>query len=89
MPPWCEFRQPERLRATEWPISPAGRRSGHKSPIQDDLYSDFGRALGYSIFTEGETSDKLRSNLLEAVSLHFADAEMRRRLVQMHYQASG
>lgn len=43
------------------------------------------RALGHSIFTQGETWDELRGNVLEAVSLHFAEAIVRPRLVQMHY----
>jgi hypothetical protein len=43
------------------------------------------RALGHAIFTEGETWEELRSNLLEAVCLHFEDAPSRPRLVQMHY----
>ncbi len=45
----------------------------------------FARALGYAIFTQGETWDELRANMLEAVSLHFEDATTRPRLVQMHY----
>jgi predicted RNase H-like HicB family nuclease len=43
------------------------------------------RALGHAIFTEAETWEELRSNVLEAVSLHFEDAQERPRLVQMHY----
>lgn len=43
------------------------------------------RALGHGIFTQGETWDELRNNVLEAVSLHFDDATSRPRLVQMHY----
>jgi hypothetical protein len=45
----------------------------------------YARALGYSIFTQADTWDELRANLLEAVSLHFEDATARPRLVQMHY----
>ena len=45
----------------------------------------FARALGHSIFTQGETWDELRRNVLEAVSLHFEEATARPRLVQMHY----
>ena len=33
----------------------------------------YARALGHSIFTEGETWDELRTNALEAVALHFED----------------
>jgi predicted RNase H-like HicB family nuclease len=43
------------------------------------------RALGYAIFTEGETWEELRANVLEAVELHFEDNPARPRLVQMHY----
>ena len=45
----------------------------------------YARALGHGIFTQGETWDELRGNVLEAVSLHFDDASARPRLVQMHY----
>jgi hypothetical protein len=45
----------------------------------------YARALGHSIFTDAETWDELRANVLEAVSLHFEDATTRPRLVQMHY----
>lgn len=43
------------------------------------------RALGHSIFTEAETWEELRTNVLEAVSLHFEEAAVRPRLVQLHY----
>jgi len=43
------------------------------------------RALGHPIFTEAETWDELRANVLEATSLHFEDEPMRPRLVQLHY----
>lgn len=45
----------------------------------------FARALGHSIFTQAESWDELRRNVLEAVSLHFEEATTRPRLVQMHY----
>ncbi len=45
----------------------------------------YARALGHSIFTQADTWDDLRANVLEAASLHFEDAAMRPRLVQMHY----
>ena len=37
------------------------------------------------MFTEGETWDELRSNILEAVALHFEDGPERPRLVQLPY----
>ncbi len=45
----------------------------------------FARALGHAIFTEAETRKELRENVLEAASLHFEDAAVRPRLVQLHY----
>ena len=43
------------------------------------------RALGHSIFTEADSWEELRSNVLEAVSLHFEGESGRPRLVQLHY----
>jgi predicted RNase H-like HicB family nuclease len=43
------------------------------------------RALGYSIFTEAETWDELRANVLEAISVHFENARVFPRLAQLHY----
>jgi len=44
-----------------------------------------GRALGHAIFTEGDTWEELRANVLEAASLHFEDSETRPRMIQLHY----
>ena len=43
------------------------------------------RALGRAIFTQADTWDELRANVLEATSLHFEDSEIQPRLVQLHY----
>ena len=45
----------------------------------------FARALGHAIFTEADTWEELRKNVLEAVSLHFEESDIRPRLVQLHY----
>lgn len=45
----------------------------------------YARALGQSIITQADTWDELRANVIEAVSLHFEDAAIRPRLLQMHY----
>jgi predicted RNase H-like HicB family nuclease len=46
----------------------------------------YARALSQPIFTQAETWEELRANVLEAVSLHFEDASSERpRLVQLHY----
>jgi predicted RNase H-like HicB family nuclease len=43
------------------------------------------RALGHGIFTQGETWEELRANVLEATSLHFEEGPVHPRLVQLHY----
>ena len=43
------------------------------------------RALGHAIFTEAETWDELRANVVEAVELHFEDGPVHPRMVQLHY----
>ena len=43
------------------------------------------RALGHAIFTQAETWEELRANVLEATSLHFEDSAATPRLVQLHY----
>ena len=45
----------------------------------------YARALGHAIFTEAETWDELRKNVLDVVSLHFEDGDVRPRIVQLHY----
>ena len=40
-------------------------------------------ALGHSIFTEAETWEELRANVLEALSLHFEDEIVRPSLVSL------
>ncbi len=41
------------------------------------------KALGYSIYTEGETLDKLKENIRDAVKCHF-DEKDRPRIVRLH-----
>jgi predicted RNase H-like HicB family nuclease len=43
------------------------------------------RDLGHGIFTEAETWEELRANVLEATSLHFEDGPVHPLLVQLHY----
>lgn len=45
----------------------------------------YARALGHAIFTEAETWEELRANVLEATSLHFEGEAVQPRLVQLHY----
>ena len=43
------------------------------------------RALGQAIFTEAETWEELRDNVLEVTSLHFDDAAESPKLIQLHF----
>ena len=43
------------------------------------------RALGHAIFTEAETWEELRANVLEATTLHFEEGLGQPRLIQLHY----
>ena len=45
----------------------------------------FARALGQAIFTQEETWEELRTNVLDATSLHFEGSSVSPRLVQLHY----
>jgi hypothetical protein len=45
----------------------------------------YARALGHGIFTEAETWQELRANVLEAVSVHFEGGQVHPKLVQLHY----
>lgn len=45
----------------------------------------FARALGYAIFTQADTWDELRTNAVEAATLHFEDSKEQPKLIQLHY----
>lgn len=42
------------------------------------------QGLGHSIFTQGDSLDELRKNVLDAVRCHFPDSEEAPRLVRLH-----
>ncbi len=45
--------------------------------IEESLDGGFeAKAVGFSIFTEGESEDEVRKNILEAVRCHFDESEM-------------
>ena len=53
--------------------------------VRDDDGGFSARALGQAIFTQAETWDELRANVMEAVDLHFEGNPARPRLLQLHY----
>lgn len=57
--------------------------------VRDDEEGGYyARALSHAIFTEAETWDELRANVLEAASLHFEDDGVQPGAVQLRYVAS-
>ena len=54
--------------------------------VRDAVEGGFwARALGHAVFTEADTWDELRVNVLEVTALHFEESAERPRLVQLHY----
>ena len=43
------------------------------------------RAQGHSVFTEADTWEQLRANILEATNLHFEGSPVHPQLVRLHY----
>lgn len=43
------------------------------------------RALGHSIFTEGETMDEVKKNIMEAIECHFDETMDKPRLAYIHF----
>ena len=42
------------------------------------------KAVGYSIFTEGDTVEELKNNIIEAVNCHFEENE-KPSIIRLHY----
>jgi len=53
--------------------------------IEESLEGGYeARAVGHSIFTEGDTVEELKQNIVEAVSCHFEE-EKKPKLIRLHY----
>ena len=53
--------------------------------IKDSIDGGYeAKAVGFSIFTEAETMENLKSNIVEAVDCHF-DKNKKPRLSRLHY----
>ena len=53
--------------------------------VEESIESGYGaRALGYSIYTEGETLDELKEMVKDAVRCHFNEAEMPK-IIRFHF----
>lgn len=54
--------------------------------IEDDLEGGFtAKAVGHSIFTDGNNRDELVANIKEAVGIHFDSGEMPK-IIRLHFQ---
>jgi hypothetical protein len=53
--------------------------------VEDAIEGGFtARALGESIFTEGDDMEDLRANIRDAVDCHF-DAESKPKMIRLHF----
>lgn len=53
--------------------------------VQDSLDGGFeAKAIGYSIFSEAESMEELKKNIVEAVDCHFNEGE-KPKLIRLHY----
>ena len=53
--------------------------------VEEDIDGGYtARAVGESIFTEGETLEELRTNVREAVECHFDDPAQRPKVLRLH-----
>ncbi len=43
------------------------------------------RALGYSIFTQGETTEELKGNIIDALRCHFDDVKDIPKIIRLHF----
>ena len=43
------------------------------------------RALGYSIYTDGDSLEEIRHNVKEAVDCHFDESMPRPKLIRLHF----
>ena len=43
------------------------------------------RALGFDIFTQGDTLEEVRSMVKDAVACHFGDSPSRPRVIRLHF----
>jgi predicted RNase H-like HicB family nuclease len=54
--------------------------------IEDDPEGGYNaQALGYSIFTEGDTVEELKKNIMDALRCHFDDIKDIPRIVRLHF----
>ena len=54
--------------------------------IEDDPEGGYNaQALGYSIFTEGETKEEIKENIMDALRCHFDNVQDIPRLIRLHF----
>jgi len=54
--------------------------------VEDDPEGGFSaKALGQSIFTQGETKEELKQNITDAIDCHFDDPEDIPKVVRLHF----
>ncbi len=51
----------------------------------DEVAGYSARALGYSIYTDGDSLEEIRHNVKEAVDCHFDESMPRPKLIRLHF----
>ena len=53
--------------------------------VEEDIEGGYtGKAVGYPIFTEGDTLEELKKNILDALKCHFGDEKEIPKIVRLH-----
>jgi predicted RNase H-like HicB family nuclease len=54
--------------------------------LEDDPEGSYNaQALGYSIFTEGETVEEVKENITDALRSHFDDPQDMPKMIRLHF----
>lgn len=54
--------------------------------IEDDPEGGYSaKALGYSIYTQGQSKEELKKNITDAINCHFDQPEEIPKVVRLHY----
>ena len=53
--------------------------------VEEDIEGGYtAKALGFSIFTQGETLEELKKNIIEAIKCHFENENDIPRVIRLH-----
>jgi predicted RNase H-like HicB family nuclease len=54
--------------------------------VEDDLEGGYSaKALGHSIYTQSDTKEELKKNIMDAIACHFDNFEDMPKIVRLHF----